>query len=89
VEPNRNVRNVRRRRWSVVVIGAAVLVAAACGTRAPKAPLAHVCQFCKCVCADEQALFWQLAETRPIVWLANGDASCPDGFRLGLAGDGP
>jgi hypothetical protein len=36
----------------------------------------------KCVCADASAMFWQAAETVPIEWQPNGDASCPSGYAL-------
>ena len=36
----------------------------------------------ECVCAADDAAFWQEAETKPIVWLENGHASCPAGFGL-------
>lgn len=45
-------------------------------------PLSHVCQFRECVCADANAMFWQIAETTPIQWRENGDASCSPGYEL-------
>lgn len=69
---------------SAAVIAAAIALA---GCSAPKtgdseASLPGACQFMECVCAANDAAFWQEAETRPIVWLDNGQASCPAGFGL-------
>lgn len=64
---------------------AAVLATAGCsspriGDNAPSLPGA--CQFMDCVCKADDAAFWQEGETKPIVWLENGQASCPTGFSL-------
>lgn len=64
-----------------------VVVAAIAGCSSPQigdrdASLPGACQFMNCVCAADDAAFWQEAETTPIVWLNNGQASCSAGFGL-------
>jgi hypothetical protein len=34
------------------------------------------------VCADTKALFWQIADTVPVLWRENGDAYCPPDYAL-------
>lgn len=57
------------------------MVVAAC-SGAPPAPLEDVCQFRACVCSDTKAAFWQLGDTKPLVWGASGAPSCPPGYEL-------
>lgn len=63
-----------------VIPGFALAAAACSGT--PPPPLEDVCQFRACVCADEKAAFWQLAEKTPLLWRQNGRAYCPPGYVL-------
>jgi hypothetical protein len=50
--------------------------------RETKASLAGACQFKPCVCADTKALFWQTADTVPLLWKENGEAYCPPDYAL-------
>jgi hypothetical protein len=59
-----------------------MLVAACSAGSQSKPNLAGACQVTPCVCADASAMFWQAAETVPIQWRQNGDASCPPGYAL-------
>jgi hypothetical protein len=54
----------------------------------PGQALAGACQFKPCVCADEDAPFWQVPDTAEIVWGADGRPSCPPGFALQRKEDG-
>jgi hypothetical protein len=69
---------------AIRIAGVAILaVAGACTAGSQTTPnLAGACQMTKCVCADASAMFWQAAETVPIEWQPNGDASCPSGYAL-------
>ena len=60
-----------------------LMLVAACSAESQSKPnLAGACQMTPCVCADTSTLFWQAAETVPIQWQRNGDASCPPGYAL-------
>ncbi len=72
---------------SKIALALAAAVFAFGGCSSPRmgdrdASLPGACQFMECVCAADDAAFWQEAETKPIVWLENGHASCPAGFGL-------
>ena len=61
------------------------LVLSACATpeRSTGDPLSGICQFEPCVCANEDAPFWQVPETAPIIWSqSRGAPACPRGFEL-------
>lgn len=74
-----------RRGRQTVMVGAALAVAACSGT--PPAPLEDVCQFRTCVCADVKAAFWQLGDTKPLIWGATGAPYCPAGYALRQTGE--
>jgi hypothetical protein len=73
-------------RWQRFVIAGFALVAASCsGT--PDPSLEDLCQFRGCVCADEKAAFWQLADKKPLLWRQNGRPYCPPGYALRQSGE--
>jgi len=47
--------------------------------------LAGACQFQPCECVGSGGALGFGGERASIVWRENGDATCPDGFRLRLA----
>ena len=65
----------------LTVLLALVLVACS-AERETKPSLAGACQLGPCVCADTKALFWQTANTVPLLWRENGDAYCPPDYAL-------
>lgn len=74
-----------RRCHRIVTAGLALALAACSGTQPP--PLEDVCQFRACVCADEKAAFWQLGDTKPLLWAENGAPYCPPGYALRRTGE--
>ena len=76
------------RSTAISLAAALVLALGGCGGAGPdrKAPdLALACQTRDCVCAGADSPFAQRRETA-VLWRANGDAYCPDGFVLQPAG---
>ena len=53
--------------------------------RAPD--LALACQTMDCVCAATSVGLFEKRRTAQVLWRANGDAYCPDGFVLEPAGN--
>ena len=47
----------------------------------PQAPQL-ACQTVKCECREEKHGLFRAAQTAGIIWQANGDAACPEGFLL-------
>jgi hypothetical protein len=73
------------KKTSMMALAAIPLALALVGCsaeRATTASLAGACQFKPCVCASTKALFWQAAETVPVLWKENGDAYCPPDYAL-------
>lgn len=71
------------RLTALIAALAALTLAAACTAEGQSTPnLAGACQVTKCVCAEKTTMFWQAADTVPIEWQQNGNASCPPGFAL-------
>ncbi len=76
------------RRAMIALVAAVVsLSLAACGgtqragvERAPN--LALACQTMACTCATETGSLFRKTKTTEILWRANGDAYCPQGFVL-------
>jgi len=62
------------------------LLAACTEYEEEKANLALTCQLNKCVCAHPDRLFIEKLDPEPVLWKENGDAYCPDGLQLKLAG---
>ncbi len=63
------------------------LALAACGSsergKVERAPnLALACQTMECTCSAETGSLFGKAKTSQILWRANGDAYCPEGFVL-------
>lgn len=71
--------------WPVTVILAAVTAGCALAQSTETGSLAGACQFRPCECVRAGASLSPFAEVKPVEWLINGDATCPDGFRLRLA----
>jgi len=67
---------------AVAAIPLALALAGCSAERQTKASLAGACQFKPCVCADTKALFWQTADTVPVLWRENGEAYCPPDYAL-------
>ena len=80
----------RRRPTTISLAAALVLALGACGGAGSdrKAPdLALACQTRDCICAaGADTPFAERRET-DVLWRANGDAYCPDGFALEPAGN--
>ena len=60
---------------------------AACGSTGRAGPesvpnLALACQTMACTCSAETGRLFGKTKTTEILWRANGDAYCPDGFAL-------
>jgi hypothetical protein len=56
-----------------------LVLLAACAGAEEDGNMAIACQLQKCECAADGLLG---IDTTPIVWLADGSASCPEGYRL-------
>lgn len=78
-------RPALRRLQQIVLTGLAMALAAC--SASPPAPLEDVCQFRACVCADMKAAFWQLGDTKPLLWAENGAPYCPPGYALRRTGE--
>lgn len=70
--------------------GVALLALAGCaGTAAPhdasQPSLAKACAVRPCRCLSTTVPFFLVRDSAPIRWLENGDASCPEGFKLVLS----
>jgi len=83
------------RRWCRVIAPGVALIAAliASGTLAgcaspagarKDAELSGMCQFRACVCVADDAPFWTNTDMQPVLWDANGAATCPTGQSLKL-----
>lgn len=79
------------RRRNVLAAGAALvaasMLAGGCGGDTkppPNLPLA--CETLKCTCFDPDSPFWRKTKEVPVEWRSNGEAFCPAGFELRLAG---
>lgn len=65
-----------------------LLLPAACAARKDSAvDLTLACQLNKCVCAAPKRLFLESEAPQAVLWKENGDAYCPEGFKLKLAKD--
>jgi hypothetical protein len=51
--------------------------------------LAGACQVRKCVCGPEGWSPFMAGGSVPVLWRANGDAYCPDGYELHLVEPAP
>ena len=73
---------------AITVSLAAVLALAACGGGPSPGPpdLALACQTMDCVCSAPPASVFGTRRSAEVLWRANGDAYCPDGFVLEPAG---
>ncbi len=79
------------RRRGVVALGAALsmaaVVAAGCGETKQAAPnLPFACETMKCVCTEADKPIWRSGKQVPVEWKLTGDAFCPKGYVLRLAG---
>lgn len=79
------------RRRSVAPLGAALAVAVAlagaCASEKsapPNLPLA--CETKPCICVEGGTPVWRLGKQVPVEWKLAGDAFCPKGYDLRLAG---
>ena len=74
-----------------VAVGAAALALVGCAETPPPAgnrpqpTLAKACQVRPCPCLSDSIPFFLVRDSRPIHWQENGDASCPEGFKLVLS----
>ncbi|MDE0060598.1 MAG: hypothetical protein OXI22_09425 [Defluviicoccus sp.] len=78
-----------KRAAAVSLAAALVLALGACGGDGParKAPdLALACQTMDCVCTGDPETLFAAERKTEVLWRANGDAYCPDGFALEPAG---
>jgi hypothetical protein len=72
-------------------VGLALLALAGCAgaappaSEAPQPSLAKACAVRPCQCLSTNIPFFLVRESSPIRWLENGDASCPEGFKLVLS----
>ncbi len=64
-----------------------VLAAACAGREQAKVDLTLACQLAKCVCTGADKLFFKREEPQAVLWTDDGNAYCPDGFKLELAKD--
>ena len=78
-----------QRAITVSTAAALVLLLAACagGQTGPGAPnLALACQTMDCVCSEKSRGLFRAPRSAEVLWRANGDAYCPEGFVLEPAG---
>ncbi len=61
------------------------LLAACASEPEPPPNMGDACQTRECVCAEIDPPLFQNPETTRILWVATGEAYCPDGFKLQLA----
>jgi hypothetical protein len=78
------------RAASAVLALLALLALSACAGGAepadPNAPsLAKACAVRPCQCVGTDFAFFLKRQSQPIQWRSNGDAACPEGFRLMLS----
>ena len=79
----------RRRAATLSTAAALVLALGGCGGAAPdrEAPdFALACQTRDCICAAGADSPFAARRETAVLWRANGDAYCPDGFALEPAG---
>ena len=69
-------------RLSTVIFAALMLGLGACQQPEPAAELAIGCQVKGCSCVGARSSFFGPPETHEVLWRDNGEAYCPDGFRL-------
>lgn len=77
------MRNILKTVGILVLLGD---LAAACA-RPPMPELALACQTRTCVCLPAEQSFPAREKSRDVLWHANGDAYCPEGYVLRLATD--
>ena len=68
----------------------ALLALGACAGGAPPADpdapsLAKACTVRPCQCLSTEFAFFLKRQSQPIQWRSNGDAACPEGFKLVLS----
>jgi len=63
---------------------ALLLVTAGCalGQSVQSGSLAGACQMRACECAKSAGFLGTSSDITPVEWQTNGDAACPDGYRL-------
>ena len=79
-----------RRAVTISIAAGLGLWLAGCGgaEQAGKAPdLALACQTMDCVCSESEVGLFEKRRTVEILWRANGDAYCPEGFALEPVGN--
>ena len=80
---------VLRRAFGISIVAGLGLWLAGCGTgQADRAPdLALACQTMDCVCGATSVDLFEKRRTVEVLWRANGDAYCPEGFALEPVGN--
>ena len=70
-----------------VALLAAVLLASGCGRKKTDKPnMPFACETTQCVCTEADRFVWQAGKEVPVEWRLTGDAYCPEGYVLRLAG---
>jgi hypothetical protein len=73
-------------RSRAVIVALAVLVSACEATKDERANLPYACETKQCVCTEAEKFVLRKVKQVPVEWNLGGDAYCPKGYVLRLAG---
>jgi hypothetical protein len=74
------------RRLIRLAVPATLIATAGCalGTVVQSGQLAGACQMRACQCVSTDAVFGVTSDVKPVQWQDDGNAICPEGYRLRL-----